>query len=179
MSKFSEETFVHWQRPASESEEQRISNAISMIKDAISASEHLKNKNIEVFVQGSYANNTNVRAESDIDIWTVLKDTFYAEYSDNVTKEDYGFVEGTNSLDTFRQDIHNALISKFGQENINSKNNCIEEKSNSYRVNADVVPSFQYRNYRNLNSKDLNRFKEGVKFYSLDNREEITNYELN
>ena len=63
MSKFSEETFGHWQRPASESEEQRISNAISMVKDAINASGELRSKNIEVFVMGSYANNTNVRAE--------------------------------------------------------------------------------------------------------------------
>jgi len=68
MSKFSEQTFDNWRKPASETEEQRISNAISMIKDAISASDKLKDKDIEIFVQGSYANNTNVRANSDVDV---------------------------------------------------------------------------------------------------------------
>ncbi len=38
-----------------------------MIKDAIHASDNLKNRNIKIFVQGSYANNTNVKAESTYD----------------------------------------------------------------------------------------------------------------
>ena len=175
MSKFSEETFGHWQRPASESEEQRISNAISMVKDAVASSDQLKSKDIEVFVQGSYANNTNVRAESDIDICVMLKDTFYDEYPDNLTKEDYGFVTGTNSFSTFRQNVHDALLSKFGGESIEAKNKCIEIDSNSYRVNADVVPAFQYRNYRYINSKNPDQYREGIKFFSLDN-EPVINY---
>ena len=61
MSKYSEKTLGNWRKPANETEEQHISNAISMIKDATSVSDNLKNKIIEIFVQGSYANNTNVR----------------------------------------------------------------------------------------------------------------------
>ena len=41
MPKFSEETLTNWSRPASQTEEARISNAISMIKDAIKISEKL------------------------------------------------------------------------------------------------------------------------------------------
>ncbi|MFZ2897508.1 MAG: nucleotidyltransferase [Saprospiraceae bacterium] len=168
MSNYSEETFGHWQRPASESEEQRISNAISMIRAAINESEELKSKNIEVFVQGSYANNTNVRAESDIDICVMLKDTFYTEYPDNLSDKDYGFTEGANDFTTFRQNVYNALVSKFGVENITNGNKSIKIDSNSYRVDADAVPSFQYRNYRYSGSKDPEIFKEGVKFFSND-----------
>ncbi len=111
MSKFSEETFDNWRKPASESEEQRISNAISMIKNAIQASNDLKNKSIEIFVQGSYANNTNVRANSDVDVCAMLKDTFYSEYPDGKTRDDYGFTAGTNDFDTYRTDLINPLYS--------------------------------------------------------------------
>lgn len=72
MSKFSEETFNSWKRLASEAEDTRISNAISSSND-------LKNKDIDIFVQGSYANNTNVRVESDVDVCVMLKDTFYSK----------------------------------------------------------------------------------------------------
>jgi len=175
MSKFSEQTYNHWKRPASQSEEQRISNAISMIKDSIRNSMDLRNKNIEVFIQGSYANNTNVRAESDIDICVMLRDTFYGEFPDNMTLQDYGFAPGTNGFDVFRRDVYRALTNKFRVENIKSGNKSIKISSNSYRVDADVVPAFQYRNYRCINSMYPNRFVEGTKFYS-SNGQEVINY---
>jgi tRNA nucleotidyltransferase (CCA-adding enzyme) len=94
MGRFSEETFNHWKRTASQTEETRISNAIRMVKDAVSSSNELKDKNIDIFVQGSYANDTNVRAESDVDVCVMLKDTFYSEKIKGFTREDYGFSEG-------------------------------------------------------------------------------------
>ncbi|WP_338762016.1 nucleotidyltransferase [Bernardetia sp. ABR2-2B] len=175
MSRFSEETFNHWKRPASESEEARISNAISMIKDAIRASEELQNRNIEVFVQGSYANNTNVRAESDVDVCIMLKDTFYSSYPTGLTREHYGFTAGTNNFQEFRKSVYRALLGKFGEKGLTPDNKSIKIHSNSYRVDADAVPSFQYRNYRYLGSRKPKVFKEGVKFYSLSN-DEIINY---
>jgi len=176
MSKFSEQTFDNWRKPASESEEQRISNAISMIKDAIRASDDLKNKNIEIFVQGSYANNTNVRAESDVDVCVMLKDTFYSEYPDGVTDSDYGFTEGTNNFSTYRQQVIKALIEKYGSANVKPGNKSIKITSNSYRVEADAVPSFQYRNYKYNNSRNANNYKEGIKFYPQNSSSEVINY---
>ena len=175
MSRYSEEIFDNWRRPASVTEEQRISNAIKMIKDAIKASEELKNKDIEIFVQGSYANNTNVRANSDVDVCIMLKDTFYSEYPDGLTREHYGFIKGTNSFSTFRKQVIGALIDKYGEDNIKQGNKSIKISSTSYRVEADAVPSFQYRNYKYINSKDPEKYIEGIKFFSL-NDEEIINY---
>ena len=47
MAKYSEETLNSWRKPASESEEQKISNAISMIKDAVNSHDILKDNDIE------------------------------------------------------------------------------------------------------------------------------------
>ena len=75
--KYSEETLQAWTAPLSSSEEQRAENTIKMILSAIDNSDELKTKDIEVFIQGSFANNTNVRAESDVDVCVMLKDTFH------------------------------------------------------------------------------------------------------
>ena len=56
MAKYSEETLDAWRKPASETEEQKISNAISMIKDAVNAHDSLKNKDIEFIVQPKLRN---------------------------------------------------------------------------------------------------------------------------
>lgn len=97
--RYSENTLKGWKDPASVTEEQRITNTINMIKSAVNGCVELKDLSIEVFVQGSYANNTNVRTNSDVDVCVMLTSTFYTEYPNGKTREDYGFVEGTISFD--------------------------------------------------------------------------------
>lgn len=43
-------------------------------------------------MQGSYANNTNVRTQSDVDIAVVEEDTFRTQYRSGVSDSNYGFV---------------------------------------------------------------------------------------
>ncbi|CAA6808924.1 MAG: Nucleotidyltransferase [uncultured Campylobacterales bacterium] len=175
MSKYAEETLNRWSKPASETEEKRISSAIKMIKEAIDNYDNLKDKNIEVFVQGSYVNNTNVKTKSDVDVCVMLKDIFYSEYPNGYNKEHYGFIEATSSFDDFKKNVINALKKKYGDENIKPGNKSIKMESTSHRVEADAVPAFQYRNYKIINSTDENSFVEGIKFYS-STQDEVINY---
>lgn len=175
MPAFNEQALESWRKPASENEEQKISNAISMIKDAVKAHAILKTKDIEFVPQGSYCNNTNVRLDSDIDICAMLKDSFYSEYREGATKENYGFTTGTNSYDDYRGLIIEALENKFGKENVKPGSKAIYIESNTYRVHADVVAAFQYRNYRNETKNNPDDFIEGIKFFSTDSKE-IINY---
>ena len=175
MSKFSEETFKAWCRPASESEEQHISRAIRMAKDAVRSSDKLKDKKIEIFVQGSYANNTNVRKESDVDVCVMLKDTCYTEYPKGKTREDYGFTEGSNDFKTYRKDNIQAANDEYGEKNVKPGNKSIKISENGGRVESDLVPSFQYRNYAAINSSDPKKYVEGVKFFP-NNGGEVVNY---
>ncbi len=175
MAKFTEEALDSWRKPASQNEEQKISNAISMIKDALSKNPVLSAKNIEPVVQGSYANNTNVKLDSDVDVSLMLKDTFYTEYPDGGKDSDYGFSEGTNDFSEYRRDVISAIETKFGKDNVKVGNKSIKINSNSYHVQADVVPCFQYRNYKWNSSENPDRFEEGIKFYSSDNQE-VVNY---
>jgi hypothetical protein len=175
MAKYTEETLDAWRKPASETEEQKISNAISMIKDAINAHDTLKNKSTEFIVQGSYGNNTNIKVDSDIDICVMLKDTFYSEYREGAKDADYGFVGGTNTFSDYKKMIIEALIKKFGVEHITVGNKAIQIKSNTYRVQADVIPAFQFRNYKNDTQNKQNNFVEGIKFFA-SNSAAVVNY---
>ena len=86
--KYSEERLQSWTAPLSDTEKQRADNAIKMIRAAIDGSEELKHMDIEIFTQGSYANNTNVRSESDVDVCVMLKDVFHGVYPDGKKRED-------------------------------------------------------------------------------------------
>jgi predicted nucleotidyltransferase len=174
MGKYSEETLSNYCSTVSDTEKTRIENAKSMIKSAINDCSELNGLDYEIFEQGSYANNTNIRIESDIDICVMLKSTFYSEYPDGITDKDYGFTTGTIIYDEYRRRIISALYQKFGND-ITIDNKSIKIKSNSYRVNADVVIAFQYRNYRLLDSKNPYNFIEGIKFFSTKGNE-VINY---
>ncbi len=175
MPRFSEQVFDNWSKSASVTEELRISNAISMIKDAINSSYKLKDKDIEIFVQGSYANNTNVRANSDVDVCVMLKDTFYSKYPDGLKREDYGFSASNYDFSTYKKSVLTAIIDKFGEDNVKLGNKSIKIKSNSHHIDADAVPCFQYRNYRYKNSTNQDIFVEGTEFYA-QNKQEIISY---
>jgi len=41
-----------------------------------SDSSKIRGKDFEIFLQGSYKNDTNIRGDSDVDIVVMLKDTF-------------------------------------------------------------------------------------------------------
>lgn len=100
--KYTEERLQSWTAPLSDTEKQRAENAIKMIRAAIDGSEELKRMDIEIFTQGSYANNTNVRSESDVDICVMLKDVFHGVYPDGKKKEDYGFTAASLTFSRYR-----------------------------------------------------------------------------
>lgn len=173
--KYSENTLQGWCQPASDTEETKINNAINMIKDAISRSEELTDLDIEVFVQGSYANNTNVKTNSDVDVCIMLRSTVFTEYVDGLTDADYGFTEGIITYTDFKDRVIRALQSKFGNANLTVGNKSIKIKSNSYHVDADAVITFQFRDYKSIGSRNAQKFEEGIKFISSA-EEEVVNY---
>lgn len=175
MGKFSESTLSSWTKPASTTEEDKINNAVNMIKTAINNDANFDNLSYEVFVQGSYGNNTNVRANSDIDVNIMLTSTFFPEYPEGKDGANYGFADGSISYSEYKQLILASLINKFGDDKVTIGNKSIKIDSNSYRVEADCIPSFQYRNYKYNNSSSERNFVEGIKYIALDHSS-VVNY---
>lgn len=174
--KYENTTLQSWTRPLSTTEEERVKNTIGMINDALRKSSALNKYQIEVFVQGSYGNNTNVRQNSDVDVCVMLTSFFFCNYVCGKSDTDYGHTTSSEiRFSDYKTYVINAIKQKFGSKSITVKNKSINITSNSYHVNADVVPSFQYRDYGIIHSTNPNLYIEGIKFYAIDGTE-IINY---
>lgn len=173
--KYTEARLQSWTAPLTDTEKQRAENSIKMIQAAIDGSDELKSMDIEIFIQGSYANNTNVRSESDVDICVMLKDVFHCVYPDGKNREDYGFTTATLTFSHYRDMIKSALEAKFGSDYVSDGNKSLKIDENTYHVKADVVPAFQLRNYYYWESTNPSRYIEGIWFMSKAG-EEVINY---
>ena len=162
-----------WDDPLSNSEESVCQTAIRAIKRIIDNSESLKCRDIIVFEQGSHANNTNVRNNSDVDIAVVCRQTFYYDIPPYKDKSDYGIYDSDYSFGVFKSEVFNALAKEFNVTEINygKKSFKIEHfKYNDSFISIDVVPFFEYKEY------DQNSIKHvGVSLISSSG-ERIVNY---
>jgi len=144
-----ESVFTTWSQGPSATEQERSENAERQIRQAIQDSEKLKNRNIRVFTQGSYRNRVNVRKDSDVDIGVLCFDTYFPEYPDDNVKAQLAesFVPATYEYATFKNELEEALVARFGRAAITRGNKAFDIKANSYRVESDVACFFEHRRY--------------------------------
>lgn len=165
---YTEAQLKNWSIKPSDTELRRADHAIDMIRSAIGASEELRGIDTEIFVQGSYANNTNVRAGSDVDVCVMSKKVFKGSYPRPLSGADYGFSSGIYTFDEFRELVLEAMRAKFGSAQVSEGNKSLKIDANTYHVQADVVPALQLRNYRATGSRDSEHFVEGIWFKARD-----------
>lgn len=79
MAKYTHEQLCLFAQPASETEETKLERAIEAVKRALGNSDIILSDKYEIFGQGSYANNTNVRNNSDVDINVCYTAAYYYE----------------------------------------------------------------------------------------------------
>ena len=173
--RYSESVLQSWTSPLSQTEEQRVENTVRMIREAVTSYFKLSDCSMSIFAQGSYANNTNVRQNSDVDICIMSTSTVFCNYVEGKTDKDYGYTPGTISFYDYKAYIIEALKNKFGAAAITIGNKCVNIKANSYHVNADVVPAFQYRDFKIINSINPQKYIEGIKYLSSTG-EQVINY---
>lgn len=189
--KFTEQMLDSYSLPLSESEDQQCKNAIRMVSDALKRlgftdegkeitplysdtyaySLQLRNINnnrkIRLFVQGSYANNTNVRTQSDVDVAVIQEEVFTTEYRTSATSSypqsdsDYGFSTAPTRNISFKDEVQECLEYKFGTD-VERKNKSIKVHGNTYRKDADTVPCRRYRDYRGDYGKDASNYVGGI-----------------
>lgn len=144
-----EKSFTAWTKPPSDTEKEKYEHAESMIRDAIYANSWLDGKVANVYAKGSYANNTNVRLDSDVDICVGAKcffrddsaiATFSAATAGIVVPCPYTFAD-------FKNEVESALVAKFGRAGVTRGDKAFDVHENSYRVDADVIACWGHRRY--------------------------------
>ena len=112
MERFTHAQLVLMSRPASDTEENKMENARIAIYKALAASNIISSNSYEVFGQGSYANNTNIRNNSDVDINVCYTSGFFYKIPDGVTAGELGLNNPcTYSYSQFKNDIERMLKS--------------------------------------------------------------------
>ena len=174
-----EQQFRDWGKPPPASEEERCERTISEIRTAIKSDHTLNRRNIDVFVQGSYKNGTNVKTESDVDTGSVCKDSFIIGFPPGVSgaaqqetfKISTGIIDASYHYSQYKNELGSALTSYFGRDYVKRGNKAFHINETRRRVDADVAPFFEYRRYT------ANReYHEGVALYTDKESKLIVNW---
>lgn len=195
--KYSEETLKAYAAPLSETEDLKCRHAIEMIRDALSDSRiglvgkiekgegkganyrfkitnYFGTDSVTVLIQGSYANNTNIKSSSDVDIAVINEGTFYTKYREGVSDKDYGFSSADIETSSFKDKVEVALRAKLGADVVRHDKS-IRVSGNTYRKDADVVPAYRYRDYSQDFLLSSSNYVGGIEIFP-DSGGRIINY---
>lgn len=136
-------------------------------------------RNFKVFLQGSYGNDTNIYAESDVDVVIRYDGAFFHDVDklppDQQTAFHAAYSKGTYPYNTFRSHVDAALKAAFG-DSVKPGKKAIKVTANNLRRNADVVVAFEYRRYYKFNGLYDERYDTGICFHTRDTDVLIANY---
>lgn len=134
------------------------------------------NRKLDIFLQGSYKNDTLVRGDSDVDVVVQLNDsTAFYDYSrlsplDRMTFQ-RALIPVTYPWATYRNDILTTLRAYYGYSAVTERPNCLKVAAAPGRLSADVVVCIPHHLYANLSFPPL----EGVTFWTTGGQQ-VVNY---
>jgi hypothetical protein len=145
-------------------------NTYGIIKRALEdASAQYQNRHFAVFLQGSYGNDTNIFAESDVDIVIRYDGAFYHDIKELPTDQQSAFKahfnDGTYSYNAFKGHAQAALEKSFGQS-VKPSKRAIKIDAGGSRRSADVIIAFEYRRYYKFNGASDQSYDTGMAFFT-------------
>lgn len=173
-----EDRFTSWAKGPATTEQEKCENAETAIKKAVAAHKKLSAMDITVLAQGSYRNKTNVRQDSDVDICVRLNSTYFTDYPEGKTDQDFGNITGSITFAEYRNLVGEALADYFAPDPVMRGDKAFNVHENSYRIDADVVAALEHRRYTgktDLSGKHL--YHSGIGFIS-DLGKRITNWPI-
>lgn len=165
-----EEKLGGWTGPSSATEQEKQDRTERMIREAVKEHAAFDSCDLKVCAKGSYANNTNVKTDSDVDIAVQCRNVFYWDEAVKGTHKSTGSYTGIWTPSKLRSELEAALKAKFPGQVDSSGSTAFRIDSGSARVEADVVPCFDYRYYFSSGN-----YREGTKVFKKDDSS-LVNY---
>jgi hypothetical protein len=127
----------------------------------------------DVFLQGSYGNDTNVWADSDVDVVIRLSSIYYYDDSELDEQEKQNFqkdsVPGVGyTFAKFKADVLKWLRINFGGA-VREGKKAISIPGNATRRDADVVVCVDHRYYRSFRTASTAVYEESICFWTTEN----------
>jgi hypothetical protein len=156
------------------------SKTYTSIDVAIDSWEPLLNRKYEIYLQGSYKNDTNIHGESDVDVVVQLNSCWNRDIESMPLYQQQLYTANhfpvTYSWKHFRADVLNALTDYYSPDLVEQGTKAIKVRGISGRLNADVVVCVQYRKYGTFFSHEDQEYKEGIAIWVPKYNEWIFNY---
>jgi len=155
------------------------SNTYNTIKSILEASTTpYASKNFKVFLQGSYGNDTNIYAESDVDIVIRLDDCFHSDLEslsdDEKSIYKQAFSDAIYTHADFKQDVLSVLKGQYDSA-VKAGDKAIAIDASGSRRKSDVIVATQFRRYFKFRSASDIEYVEGICFFNAAG-ERIANY---
>lgn len=146
--------FETWSLGPAKAEKDKLDRVVADITVTLKSSPKLTNRNMRIFTQGSYANRVNVKQDSDVDICVLHDGVYYYDTPHGTTIRDFvdPFTEATYEFSVYKMEVFEALTAKYGAANTKWGNKAIDINNRTLDVDADVVPTFIYKDYRLKNA---------------------------
>ncbi|WP_406443053.1 nucleotidyltransferase [Streptomyces sp. NBC_01613] len=142
-----EEKLSSWTGPSSNTEQDKQVRTERMIREAVKGHASFDNCKLEVYAKGSYANNTNVKTDSDVDIAVQCGEAVYWNDESPDAGDPGTPYTGIWSPTKLRAELKAALNAKFPGQVDDSGSTAFRINSSTARVEADVIPCFDYHYY--------------------------------
>lgn len=145
------------------------------IQNELQSNDTLTHVDFNMYLQGSYANYTIVRASSDVDIVVQLTNMLYADLSGLSPSERDQWRRNSGDPDyswhEFRSGVVDVLESSFDSSAVEPVGKAIEVETSKLPLNADVLVCADHRDYYHY----PNGYHSGIAFFDLSNTK-IVNY---
>ena len=165
-----------WSHQGSITQSSKTYNAIKSVLEA--STTPYAGKSFKVFLQGSYGNDTNIYAESDVDIVIRLDDCFQSDLEslsdDEKSAYQEAFSDATYTHTDFKRDVLSVLEDQYGSA-VKTGDKAIAIDASGSRRKSDVIVSTQFRRYLKFRSASDSEYVEGICFFNAAG-ERIANY---
>jgi hypothetical protein len=167
-----EATLRSWVKPPSDNEDAKRNLTEAQIKAALKTSTSLESVGYKVYAKGSYANNTNVRLDYDVDIAVECTNFFYydnagaaADIKKAAAERAITPYKGGYTADAFKADVEQALVDYYGRSAVKRGNMAMRVRENKTTLPADVVPCFEYHYVYDVDGYGSPIYHQGTRVY--------------
>lgn len=158
-----ETQLIVWSHQGSVAQSSTTYNSVKNVLDSLG--NPYSSKSFKIYLQGSYGNDTNIYAESDVDIVIQLNDCFRHDLIELPDEQKAAFKiahsDATYTHTDFKRDVISVLTTKYGPD-ISVGDKAINIAANGGRRKVDVIAAIQYRRYHKFLSVSDQAYDEGI-----------------
>ncbi len=140
----------------------------------------ISKKECDIYLQGSYANDTNIYGDSDVDIVVQLSSVERSDLSllSDTERQLYNVTHGAAiyTWQNLYDDVFKTLCEYYNQANVDNTGKVLKVNTGkSFR--ADVVVAVDYRKYLKFQSLAVNSYIGGIKFNIINgDKRQVINF---